>query len=162
RPSILAIRPRNAKACCVVSSPAVGRANANPVVGEEDALAGVDPRHVAVDASLPGSHGTERLRPSPVAAQAGGLVAGAIGRGPAMGVVTGDATEAALAPGVALRLHQSHRLEPGQPGLVAADHLGGKDRRVAVALAAETKLRVGGPLTLAERHRQILRTPARR
>ena len=101
--------------------------NPDPVVGEQDMLAGIDLRHVASKAALRGRNraggGGNCMRISgvrarcrrpcrPVTAQANSFVTGRIGACPCMRVVTRHAGKAAAGALETLRLRKPDRLEP--------------------------------------------------
>ena len=117
----------------------------DPVVGEEDVLAGIDARHMAMDAIAAGLHWArgasdgrlvegwgERVgRPwrgaraaRRVARQADRHIRRAVGRGPRVGIVAGDATEGAAALAEAAGLEDPHGLESGQVRIVGPDLAG--------------------------------------
>jgi hypothetical protein len=137
----------------------VRASGADPVVGEEDVLARVDARHMAGDAIAAGldgarSAGGGRLAGGPgvrvgrlrrgtgtgaargVTRQADRQIRRAVGRGPRVGIVAGDATERAAALAKAAGLEDPDRLEPGQEGIVGPDLAGMRPGRMAMAGAA--------------------------
>ena len=97
----------------------------DPMVGEQDVLPGVDLRHVTVDAIPPGGDGASHLGRGLVALEAGGHIRGTLGRGAAVGVVAGDATQGPMTPRVALRRHEAEGLESGQLGFSGRSWTGG-------------------------------------
>src|SRR5262249_44582881 len=107
-------------------------ANPDPVVAEDDVPTRVhpNPRHVTIDAALPGRDRAGRApdgrtgrRPggTAMAFQAGRVIGRAVRGGPRVRIVAGHAIERPRAPAVARRLQEPDRLESGQVRIVGPD-----------------------------------------